>query len=253
MPLYCGLETADRQRSWNEIPPFLCSDLRLQQWKYCWKRCFQRDPLRGCITRSTDNWATLFLWDRYSGTWPSRLGESRIWDSKIWSRVPRDSDPRMTALARSSSNCKRQTRSLVRESAPHQQACNCLTVRKIWSGCSPPRQTGRLTVGRNKPLTLTLTLTLTSIQLVSAVQLSTVEWSETVGEQWVELSQFGPCEPLLLEAGSWGTGRIREPRVRRTSAAGSRYQTTTGEDTADWKDLVRAVVNCRVCELVLAL
>jgi hypothetical protein len=27
----------------------------------------------------------------------------------------------------------------------------------------------------------------------------------------------------------------------------------TGEDTADWEDLVRAVVNCRVCELVIAL
>jgi hypothetical protein len=32
-------------------------------------------------------------------------GKSRIWDSKIWSRVPRDSDARMTALARPSSNC----------------------------------------------------------------------------------------------------------------------------------------------------
>jgi hypothetical protein len=30
-------------------------------------------------------------------------------------------------------------------------------------------------------------------------------------------------------------------------------QTTTSEDTADWEDLVRAVVNCRVCELALAL
>jgi hypothetical protein len=28
---------------------------------------------------------------------------------------------------------KRQTRSLVRESAPHQQACNCPTVINIWS------------------------------------------------------------------------------------------------------------------------
>jgi hypothetical protein len=29
-----------------------------------------------------------------------RKGESQIWDSKIWSRSPRDSDPRMTALSR---------------------------------------------------------------------------------------------------------------------------------------------------------
>jgi hypothetical protein len=32
-----------------------------------------------------------------------------------------------------------------------------------------------------------------------------------------------------------------------------RHQATTGEDTADWEDLVRAVVNCRVCELAIAL
>jgi hypothetical protein len=52
---------------------------------------------------------------------------------KIWPRVPRDSDPRMTALARASSNCKRQTPPLVRESAPHQQTRNCLAVIKTWS------------------------------------------------------------------------------------------------------------------------
>jgi hypothetical protein len=43
-----------------------------------------------------------------------------------------DSDPRMTALARARSNYKRQTRPLVRESAPHQQIRNCLTAIKIW-------------------------------------------------------------------------------------------------------------------------
>jgi hypothetical protein len=55
---------------------------------------------------------------------------------------------------------KLQTRPLIRESAPSQQACNCHTVIKIWSeapdGCLTPRQTGRLTVGRNITLTLTL-------------------------------------------------------------------------------------------------
>jgi hypothetical protein len=54
------------------------------------------------------NRATLFLGDINTGTWPSRLGESRIWDSKIWSWVPWDSDLRMTSLARTSINCKRQ-------------------------------------------------------------------------------------------------------------------------------------------------
>jgi hypothetical protein len=39
----------------------------------------------------------------------------------------------MTALARASSNCKWQTHTLVRESAPYQQTRNCLRVIKIWS------------------------------------------------------------------------------------------------------------------------
>jgi hypothetical protein len=38
-------------------------------------------------------------------------------DSKIWSQVPRDYDPRNTALARASSIYKRQTHPLVREGA----------------------------------------------------------------------------------------------------------------------------------------
>jgi hypothetical protein len=66
----------------------------------------------------TQNRVTLFLGDINTGTWPSRLGGSRIWESKMWSWVPRDSDLRMTALARTNSNCKRQTHQthpLVRE------------------------------------------------------------------------------------------------------------------------------------------
>jgi hypothetical protein len=51
-----------------------------------------------------------------------RKGKFRIWGTKVWSRVPRDSDPRMTVLMRTSSNCKGQTRPLVWESAPHQQS-----------------------------------------------------------------------------------------------------------------------------------
>jgi hypothetical protein len=51
---------------------------------------------------------------------------------EIWLRVLQDSGPRMTALARASSNCKRQTHPLVRESVPHQQTRNTLTVIKIW-------------------------------------------------------------------------------------------------------------------------
>jgi hypothetical protein len=58
---------------------------------------------------------------------------------KYGQKVPRDSGPKMTAVARTMSNCKRQTRPLVRESAPHQQTRNCLTVK---SGSKP--QTGAI-------------------------------------------------------------------------------------------------------------
>jgi hypothetical protein len=34
---------------------------------------------------------------------------------------------------------------------------------------------------------------------------------------------------------------------------GIRHQPTTGEDTADSEEIVRPVVNCRTCELALAL
>jgi hypothetical protein len=45
-------------------------------------------------------------------------GKSQIWDSKMWSRVPRDSDPRMTALGRDSSIYKNRP-VLSSERAPH--------------------------------------------------------------------------------------------------------------------------------------
>jgi predicted ThiF/HesA family dinucleotide-utilizing enzyme len=34
---------------------------------------------------------------------------------------------------------------------------------------------------------------------------------------------------------------------------GIRHQATIGEDKADWEDLVRAAVNCRMRELAIAL
>jgi hypothetical protein len=62
-----------------------------------------------------------------------RKGKSRIWESNIWSRVPRDSDPRNTALAKASSINKRQPRPLVREGASQKQDRNCQRVINIWS------------------------------------------------------------------------------------------------------------------------
>jgi hypothetical protein len=74
-----------------------------------------------------------------------RKGKSQIWDSKIWSRVPRDSHPRKTALARASSMFKRQIHPLVREGAPQKQDRICQTVINIWSWDSRWGSTPRLT------------------------------------------------------------------------------------------------------------
>jgi hypothetical protein len=58
-------------------------------------------------TFDTQIWrnTTLFLGDKLvnTGAWPSRLGSLK-WDSKMWSWVLRDFDPRVTALARLRSN-----------------------------------------------------------------------------------------------------------------------------------------------------
>jgi hypothetical protein len=87
-----------------------------------------------------------------------RKGKSEIWDSKMWSRSPRDSDPRMTVPASTPSNSKGQACPLVRKSVPHQETRNCLKVINIWpkapDGCFIPRNTGRLAVGRNIRLRL---------------------------------------------------------------------------------------------------
>jgi hypothetical protein len=74
--------------------------------------------------------------------------------------VKGNSDPRKTALARRSRNCKLQTHPLVSEDASHQPSSNGLTEEKIGHGPKTgdltPGQTGRLTVGRNTTFTLTL-------------------------------------------------------------------------------------------------
>jgi hypothetical protein len=89
-----------------------------------------------------------------------RNGKSQIWDSKIWSRVPRDSDARKTAVGRPTSIYKRQTRPLVREGATQKQDRNCQIVIAKYLVMSPrwgsnPRLSDWLTVSRNVTLTLT--------------------------------------------------------------------------------------------------
>jgi hypothetical protein len=63
------------------------------------------------------SWIILFLRCMNTGTWPSRFWEFWIWDGKMWLWVARDSEPRMTVLARTISNCNRQTRLPIREGA----------------------------------------------------------------------------------------------------------------------------------------
>jgi hypothetical protein len=63
--------------------------------------------------------------------------------------------------------------------------------------------------------------------------ISAVQGSGELVSDLVRELQFSRCELLLLEAGSSGTGTVREPRVWRNFAVGRRYQATTGEDTTD--------------------
>jgi hypothetical protein len=105
-------------------------------WSYAPDGCLFQDGLADWPSVVTQRWLRLWLLSLDSSSASRgrrRKGTSRIWDSKIWSRVPWDSDSRMTELAWASSNCKRQTRPLVRETAPHQQTRNSLTLIKIWS------------------------------------------------------------------------------------------------------------------------
>jgi hypothetical protein len=51
------------------------------------------------------DWATLCLGEINTGNWLFMFGESQIWDSKMWTWVPQDSDMRKTALVGRSSHC----------------------------------------------------------------------------------------------------------------------------------------------------
>jgi hypothetical protein len=92
--------------------------------RYCLKLRFLRCPRRRNIVGKSEAtpWHSNPCGDgvEYIHSDPAsrrrrRKAKSQIWESKIWSRVPRGSDPRKTALARTSSIYKRQTQTLVRE------------------------------------------------------------------------------------------------------------------------------------------
>jgi hypothetical protein len=66
--------------------------------------------------------------------------------------------------------------------------------------------------------------------------------------------------PICCKQESWSNDLVvgRSPAGKNLSTeaediVGTCHQTTTGEDTEGGEDKVRAVVNCRVCELAIAL
>jgi hypothetical protein len=105
-----------------------------------------------------------------------------------------------------------------------------------------PRLTAWLTVSR------IVTLTLSSINAVQCSGVERVGW--WVSQSVRGLLRFNSSELLLLEAGSWDTGVVRESTVRGISVVRNHYQTMTGEDTEGWESLV---VYCRMCEIAVAL
>jgi hypothetical protein len=123
------------------VNTFLQQWINTQRWRYTWKWYFLCCPCQGYILRTSSSspvrdpcgGGVEYLHCDPASRRRRRKGKSQIWDSKIWPRVLRDSDPKMTALARASRNCKQQTRPLVREGAPNQQTRNCQTIIKIWS------------------------------------------------------------------------------------------------------------------------
>jgi hypothetical protein len=92
-------------------------------------------------------------------------GKSQHWDSKIRSRVPRDSDPRKTALSRTSSIYNRQIRPLVRESAPQKEDRKFQTVINIWSWSPDGSRHHDLLTDRQSQCALDLDLDLVSAAL----------------------------------------------------------------------------------------
>jgi hypothetical protein len=113
--------------SWSEHNLFLLSLISSIFWRVLWWY----------------NWATLFLGDTNMGTWPSRLGQTRTWDSKMWLWVTQDSDLRMTVLPSASSNCDRPI--LSSERMLHKDYDHSVELKKncwLWvSGGLLPRRT----------------------------------------------------------------------------------------------------------------
>jgi hypothetical protein len=101
------------------------------------QEAWRQDELIGGTSAWGYNWATLFLGYINTGTWPSILGESRIWDSKMWSWVSRNLYGRMTALARAHSNYQRQAHPLVRGDVTLGQWSQVFCWKQVIAGRGP--------------------------------------------------------------------------------------------------------------------
>jgi hypothetical protein len=105
-------------------------DTRGQQYR---RRCIPHGPTQGYITYSfvtRDGFE--YLHRSPESRRRRQKGKSRIWDSTILSRVPRNSDSKMIVLARASSNCKWQTHPLVRDMLYKDYDRTCSIEKKIW-------------------------------------------------------------------------------------------------------------------------
>jgi hypothetical protein len=76
------------------------------------------------------NWATLFLGEINTGTWPSRMWESQIREVKYGHETLGIRTRERLRWRRPASSCKLQALPLVREGAQHQQTRNCLKIIK---------------------------------------------------------------------------------------------------------------------------
>jgi hypothetical protein len=120
--------------------------------------------------------------------------------------------------------------SLVREGAPQKQGRNCQTVINIWSWAPNG--------ARHQDL-LTDWLTVSRNDFDSDLWVRQLEDSSARYLQWETRK---PARAWSLKHGSWVIYGVR-----------IRHQATTGKDTANWENLVHAVVNCRVCEITIDL
>jgi hypothetical protein len=155
------------------------------EWSNCWKRCFLCGPCRCYITKMSCGYGGKhpcgggFEYRSPASHRRRRKWKSQIWDNKIWSRVPSDSDPRKTTLVRSKQHIIWQTRPFVREGDPQKQDRNCQKVMKIrtWAADGVRHQDlliDWLTVIRN----VTLCLTFVTGEC----------WGDRIVDEWCEIA-----------------------------------------------------------------